>query len=97
MNQRITVPQVARNMGVTLDNKTAWSIGSEMASIYFKEFGEQPPKDNRPKTNGGGSHCFALYPSSWERKIKNIIESHVEQARNQHDLFDGNIDDRSAP
>jgi hypothetical protein len=97
MNQRITVPQVARNMGVTLDKKTAWSVGSEMASIYYREFGEQPPKDNRPKTNGAGSHCFALYPSSWEVKIKNIIESHVEHGRNQHDLFDGNVDDRSGP
>lgn len=95
MNHRITVPQVARLMGASLDNKTAWSVGSEMACTYFKEFGEQPPKDNRPKTHGAGSHCFALYPTSWENKIRQVISSHLEQIELQKDLFVGDGDDRS--
>jgi hypothetical protein len=87
MRNRITVPQVAHAMGVELSNKVAWSVGSEIASLYFKQFGEQPPKDNRPKTNGQGSHCFALYPPSWEVIIKKAIEGHVESAKNQGNLF----------
>lgn len=87
MDNRITVPQVARLMGVTLDNRTSWAVGSEMASVYQQEFGEQPPKDNRPKTNGAGSHCFALYPAKWEQKIRSVIESHLEQQARQTDMF----------
>jgi len=37
MDNRITVPQVARLMGVTLDNKTSWSVGSEMAHTYQQD------------------------------------------------------------
>lgn len=87
MDNRITVPQVARLMGVVLDNRTAWAVGSEMAHQYQQEFGENPPKDNRPKTNGGGSHCFALYPAKWEKKIREVIESHLEQQAKQTDMF----------
>jgi len=87
MDNRITVPQVARLMGVVLDNRTAWSVGAEMAHTYQQEFGENPPKDNRPKTNGSGSHCFALYPAKWEQKIRDVIESHIEQQDKQNDLF----------
>ncbi len=87
MQRRITVPQVAHAMGVELSNKVAWSVGSEIASLYFKQFGEQPPKDNRPKTNGQGSHCFALYPPAWESIIRNAIEGHVQADKNQITLF----------
>ena len=90
MSNRITVPQVAHAMGVELSNKVAWSVGSEIASLYFKQFGEQPPKDNRPKTNGPGSHCFALYPPSWVAIIRKAIEGHVEVERNQGNLFEDN-------
>lgn len=88
MDNRITVPQVAKAMGLVLDNRTAWAIGSEMASQYQQAFGEQPPKDNRPKTTGSGSHCFALYPSTWEQRIKSVIEEHVEMRDRQVGLFE---------
>ena len=87
MDSRITVPQVARVMGVVLDKRTSWAVGSDMASKYLLEFGENPPKDNRPKTNGSGSHCFALYPAKWEKKIRSVIEAHLEQQAKQNDLF----------
>lgn len=87
MQHRITVPQVARALGVELSNRAAWSVGAEMAARYVSEFGEQPPKDNRPKTRGGGSHCFALYPSTWEPVIRKAIEQHIEQAKHQGTLF----------
>lgn len=87
MQHRITVPQVAHAMGVELSNKAAWSVGAEMAARYFEEFGEQPPKDNRPKTKGSGSHCFALYPATWEPLIRRAIGAHVEAAKQQGSLF----------
>lgn len=84
----ITVPQVARAMGVELDNRAAWAIGSQVASLYAERVGTQPPKDNRPKTNGGGSHCFALYPPAWESTIRSVIEGHQDAERSQGDLFE---------
>lgn len=87
MNNRITVPQVAKAIGVVMDRRTAWSVGSEMATRYQTEFGEQPPKDNRPKTNGHGSHCFALYPQTWEPIIRAAIEKHIEEADKQQGLW----------
>lgn len=87
MQHRITVPQVAHAMGVELSNRVSWSVGAEVAAMYVEQFGEQPPKDNRPKTKGSGSHCFALYPSTWEHIIRKAIGQHVEAAKQQGSLF----------
>lgn len=88
MKNRITVLQVAKSMGVVLDNPTAWSIGSAMAAKYVLEFNEPPPKDNRPKTSGSGSHCFALYPSTWAPRIRDAIKEHVDAKQVQLTLFE---------
>ena len=86
----ITIIQVAKSIGVELDNATAWSIGSEMASAYANEFGEQPPKELRPKTSGGGTHCFAVYPTSWKSKIISAINLRQIITKSQRNLFDEN-------
>ena len=88
MDKRITVPQVAKAMGVVLESRVAWAVGSEMASQYQQAFGEQPPKENRPKTSGSGSHCFALYPPTWEERIRGAIEEHLEMQARQVGLFE---------
>lgn len=87
MSKRISITQVARTMGIELDNATAWSIGAGMADAYFREFGEQPPKELRPKTSGGGSHCFAVYPPTWEERIRKAIQAHADFAKKQIDMF----------
>jgi hypothetical protein len=87
MSGRITITQVARSMGVELDNATAWSIGAGMADKYVREFGEQPPKELRPKTSGGGSHCFAVYPPTWESHIRRSIQAHADFTKQQLDMF----------
>lgn len=84
----ITIIQVAQSIGVNLDKATAWSIGSEMASVYVNEFGQQPPKELRPKTSGGGTHCFAVYPASWKARIVKAIRSRELIAKSQKNLFD---------
>lgn len=87
----ITIPQVARNMGVLLDKKTSWKIGSSIAAKYHAAFGKQPIKGLRPKTNGLGSHCFALYPPNWQSVIENeisIYKNSIQQPNNSiSDLF----------
>lgn len=89
MSKRITIHQVARSMGVELDNNTAWSIGAGMADRYAREFGEQPPKELRPKTSGAGSHCFAVYPPTWEEHIRKAIQAHVDLSKRQMNIFEG--------
>jgi len=86
---RITVMQVFGALGITPTNSQSWSVGSRVQAEYAREFGEQPPKDNRPKTGGAGSHCFALYPSTWHPRIAAIIRSIVAFERSQGDMFQG--------
>ena len=83
----ITVPQVFRSKGVNPTNEESWAVGTRIATMYADEYGEQPPKDNRPKTNGQGSHCFALYPPSWFKRIAAVIDEVTAFRRNQGDLF----------
>lgn len=75
---RITVPQVFAHLGIMPTNEQSWAVGNRMQHAYASEFGEQPPKDNRPKTNGGGSHCFALYPATWQPRIEAAIREVVK-------------------
>lgn len=72
-DRKITVMQVFAAMGINPNPSVSWSVGSQVATMYANQYGEQPPKDNRPKTNGQGSHCFALYPYSWREKIEEVI------------------------
>lgn len=74
-------------MGADLDSRTAWSVGSIVAEEYVRRVGAQPPKDLRPKTNGPGSHCFAIYPPMWESLIRSTIQAHIDTERSQGDLF----------
>lgn len=83
----ITVPQVCRDMGLETDKNVMWSVGDIMQKRYADKFGHQPNKDNRPKTNGRGSHCFALYPEEWREDIANEIKKFDNFRLKQDDLF----------
>ena len=85
--QTITVPQVFKAMGVEPTNAQAWSAGARVATMYAEKHGQQPPKENRQKTSGSGSHCFAVYPRSWQARIKKVIAELVEFDRKQTALF----------
>jgi glycogen debranching enzyme len=87
-DNRITVPQVFKVLGIEPTPAQAWSVGSRMAAQYQEAFGIQPPKDNRPKTNGHGSHCFALYPPNWRKRIEAEIRLVVDMDKRQAALFD---------
>ena len=85
--QTITVMQVFRSLNIVPEPSVSWSVGAQMATLYKQRHGEQPPKDNRPKTSGGGTHCFAIYPRSWEREIAAAILAHEQARKEQQDLF----------
>lgn len=85
----ITVMDVFRSMGIDPDPRDSWSVGAKMASAYAAEHGRQPPKDNRKKTSGAGTHCFALYPAEWAPRIEDAIRAICSEERQQGDLFEG--------
>jgi hypothetical protein len=78
MDTRITVPEVFSMLKRVPSKRLSWAVGNRMQEIYFLESGRQPPKENRPKTMGPGSHCFALYPRSWLPRI--IVEIAITEA-----------------
>jgi hypothetical protein len=79
--KEITIVDVFRSMGIEPNKRYTWEIGAQLQRIYFQEHGHQPPKDNRPKTGGGGSHCFALYPANYFDRIASMIrESGAEKS-----------------
>ena len=84
---RITVMQVFASLGLTPTNNQSWAVGLRVQAEYSKEFLEQPPKDNRPKTDGKGSHCFALDPRTWQPRIEAHIQAVMQDDRNQGDMF----------
>lgn len=83
----ITVIQVFDALGVRPQREQSWSVGSRVAYLYRSEFGHEPPKANRPKTGGKGSHCFAIYPLSWFEKIAAIVRTVADVDRRQMDMF----------
>jgi hypothetical protein len=89
----ITVMQVFRKLGIAHPPPAvSWAVGSRIAHKFAREFGHQPPKDNAPKTNGAGSHCFAHYPDSYEPAIVGAINEEMVRYQGnvevQQDFFD---------
>ena len=77
MDDRITVPQRIKAMGLEQGTEKgkelAWRAGALVREAWLAEVGAYPPKGNRQKTSGRGSHCFALYPSSWVERVDGIV------------------------
>lgn len=83
----ITVPQIAKAMGRTLDHARATAIGNAVRDLYEQQYGTLPIKLLAPKTNGGGSHCHAHYPADWEQIIRGMIDKVQAQEDSQTSLF----------
>ncbi len=86
-SQMVTVIEVAKSMGLELPNELAWQVGTSVASAYRKIYGQQPMKDLRPKTGGGGSHCFAIYPPTFVPVIQDAISRAGAEREKQESLF----------
>ncbi len=69
MSDKITIIDVAREMGIEINPELTWAVGAIVRDEYIAEYGESPIKDLRKKTHGAGSHCFAVYPAWWKDRI----------------------------
>lgn len=83
----ITVIQVFEAMGINPTPDQSWSVGSRIATAYRRTTGKEPEKELRQKTSGGGSHMFAVYPTSWYGLIDSAIKSVSSESRSQGDFF----------
>jgi hypothetical protein len=86
-NRGITVIDVCRDLKIELTPELTWAVGNTVRDLYVAAFGCLPEKDLRQKTNGPGTHCFAVYPDSWRGKIEDVIHHHNWQRQAQGDLF----------
>ena len=72
---KFTVIDVMRDMGIKDPDKgLTWTVGDMVKNKWFEIHGQLPEKQLRPKTNGPGSHCFAVYPPAFQPEIKRIIQ-----------------------
>jgi hypothetical protein len=78
-----TIHNVAEAMGLVLSNEQAWEIGARLATRYGAVEREAPRKELRGKKNGGGSHCFAVYPPSWRPHLEAEIRAVEAEAARQ--------------
>jgi hypothetical protein len=83
----VTVHDVAKDMGVELDDVTAWSVGAQVAAAWGWQSGTPPLKDLRTKKKGAGSHCFALYPPAFRKRMELIIRAYRPPGADQLALF----------
>jgi hypothetical protein len=84
----ITVIEVIQDMGIEPTKELDWRVGKMMQEWFERTFGAPPIKDNRKKTNGTGTHCFALYPEFFRKVIENFVRlCDIELARQPY-LFD---------
>ena len=86
-DEPITVVDVFRELGFEPLPEDTWAVGSAMQKRYAEIVGKQPDKELRTKTGGGGSHCFAIYPSSWRPEIERLVKLFASQRARQGELF----------
>lgn len=84
---KVTVPDVIRQMGLSVEPKVSWSVGSRIAAEWREQYGSDPDIALRPKTNGGGSHHFAVYPRSWVKRIEKVVREQEHMSVGQLNMF----------
>lgn len=82
----LTIHDVARRIGMELDNETAWSVGNRVMKAWLWQTGTLPLKDLRTKKCGIGVHCFALYPPTFRPRIELILRGYRPPSADQMDL-----------
>ncbi len=82
-----TVIDVFRELGLEPDKTDTWAAGGRLRAAYERETGSLPIKDNRRKTCGKGSHCFAIYPPEWRDHARMIVRSIGRTRAAQQGLF----------
>jgi hypothetical protein len=85
--KEITIIDVMRDMGVEPDKDITWPVGLVVSNHWRSLHGELPPSRLRQKTDGGGSHHFAVYPEEWRPLIEKVINQHKPDPSKQMSLF----------
>jgi hypothetical protein len=86
-NRGLTVVDVCRDLRIEPTPSLTWAVGAVVRDIYEQRYGCLPEKDLRNKTNGPGTHCFAIYPESMRAEIAAVIRHHQTEAQRQGELF----------
>lgn len=84
---KVTVIDRIKALGFEATIKQRTQIGIAVREKWRKTYGDLPEKDLRTKTGGGGSHCFALYPSTFVPEIDDVVEAFKLQDDQQGQLF----------
>ena len=85
--KRITVIDVFHDLDLEPIPEDTWAAGNAARDLYLDTTGHLPPKELRNKTNGPGSHCFAVYPESWREELEEIVRLVAKRRANQLRLF----------
>lgn len=85
--KRITVIDVFHDLDLEPIPEDTWAAGNAVRDLYEATTGHLPLKALRPKTNGPGSHCFAVYPESWREEIEEIVKLVARRRASQLRLF----------
>jgi hypothetical protein len=68
-----TVVDVFRDLGFEPVPDDTWQAGAMMRDLYTDYVDEPPALELRSKTNGHGTHCFAVYPPGWREKAEEVV------------------------
>jgi len=86
-NRGITIVDVLHDLRIEPTPTLTWAVGAAVRDLYESRYGCLPEKDLRNKTNGPGTHCFAIYPESMRAEIVQVIHHHQTEAQRQGELF----------
>jgi len=74
-----TVIDVIRQLGFEPERKLSWACGDATRNRYIEDYGYPPQKLLRKKTNGLGTHCFAVYPHAFLPVAKDVVSRLCEE------------------
>lgn len=87
MLKTFTLIDVFRIMQVSPLKEDTWPAGAACRIEYEKVYGHPPEKELRTKTQGCGSHCFAVYPWEFFGAASEIVQALHLERQSQMDLF----------
>ena len=68
-----TIVDVFRDLDFEPVPEDTWEAGALMRDLYTEMVDEPPALELRRKTNGPGTHCFAVYPPGWRDKAEDVV------------------------
>ena len=82
-----TIVDVFRDLDFEPIPEDTWEAGALMRDLYTDVVDEPPALELRPKTNGPGTHCFAVYPPGWRKKAEEVVRKVASHRQRQMRLI----------